>query len=548
MSDEKTQGADAAVDFCDLALDHAAAGYPVFPARQFDESEQRQAKSPYVEEWEQRATTDPEQILKWWSRWPDAVPAIPPGRVGATVIDLDTHQDRPSGLDTAALNGYQDHTAVEGTSFSGLGRHLWFRGTDYSVNGVYDGIDRKSNGGYVVVVYPLPKPEKIIDPLPDYYKGYARVSTGEASEQDAQSWVLERAGKMGALVQATVDQIPDPFTGHQNLIDVVRTLVGYGARGYQGAGTGLIEASRLWMSAEHASGDPGEEFNNALVGAIRKFGTETVPEYQKLLGEDDDAPFPGAFTSEDLLDMEFPPVEWVVPGVIPEGLTVLIANPKIGKSWMVLGIANALAHADEVWGKSTKVEKKHPVLYLALEDSKRSLQSRLKMIGAKPSRELAFIPRIDQDKILGTMKEFLELNQAKRPLVILDTLGRAMPADVNEGGYREEYRFVAQIKDMIPPGASIILVHHTNKAEHDDFMLKVSGTQGIAGAADTVVYLKRDRNETNATVLVTSREAPEQELELLLTDGKWSDGTSTPINVSGLRGAFGLGSPAPSGE
>ena len=33
-----------------------------------------------------------------------------------------------------------------------------------------------------------------------------------------------------------------------------------------------------------------------------------------------------------LLAQHFPPLKWVVPGVIPEGMTLLNAAPKVGKS------------------------------------------------------------------------------------------------------------------------------------------------------------------------------------------------------------------------
>ena len=45
-----------------------------------------------------------------------------------------------------------------------------------------------------------------------------------------------------------------------------------------------------------------------------------------------------AFDAAWLMRQHFPPTKYVVPGIIPEGLTLLVAAPKIGKSWMVLGL------------------------------------------------------------------------------------------------------------------------------------------------------------------------------------------------------------------
>jgi replicative DNA helicase len=48
-------------------------------------------------------------------------------------------------------------------------------------------------------------------------------------------------------------------------------------------------------------------------------------------------------TDAELWAKTFPPVRWAVPGIIPEGVTILAGSPKIGKSWLALGIAAAVA-------------------------------------------------------------------------------------------------------------------------------------------------------------------------------------------------------------
>ncbi|MDP2815826.1 MAG: AAA family ATPase, partial [Rectinemataceae bacterium] len=49
------------------------------------------------------------------------------------------------------------------------------------------------------------------------------------------------------------------------------------------------------------------------------------------------------FTASDLAKMVFPEPKWAVPGLLPEGLTILAGRPKRGKSWMGLGLALAVA-------------------------------------------------------------------------------------------------------------------------------------------------------------------------------------------------------------
>jgi hypothetical protein len=50
----------------------------------------------------------------------------------------------------------------------------------------------------------------------------------------------------------------------------------------------------------------------------------------------DNSPRPEAITARALQLMEFPPISYVVPGHVVEGLTLLASKPKVGKSWLAL--------------------------------------------------------------------------------------------------------------------------------------------------------------------------------------------------------------------
>ena len=74
----------------------------------------------------------------------------------------------------------------------------------------------------------------------------------------------------------------------------------------------------------------------------------------------------------ELWGKTFPAVRWAVPGLLPEGVTLLAGSPKIGKSWLALGIAVAVATGGIALG--TIPVDPGEVLYLALEDTQRRLQ------------------------------------------------------------------------------------------------------------------------------------------------------------------------------
>lgn len=81
------------------------------------------------------------------------------------------------------------------------------------------------------------------------------------------------------------------------------------------------------------------------------------------------------FSAAELMAEELPPVRWVVPGLLPEGVTLLAGKPKLGKSWLALGLGMAVASGGVALG--TKQVECGDVLYLALEDNPRRLQGRL---------------------------------------------------------------------------------------------------------------------------------------------------------------------------
>lgn len=93
-----------------------------------------------------------------------------------------------------------------------------------------------------------------------------------------------------------------------------------------------------------------------------------------------------------------------------------------------------------------------------------------------------------------------------------------------ENEYQRDYRFGAKLKKYVAamPGGTLLAVHHTNKGIHSDFQNAVSGTQGIAGAADFTAVIQRRRNEDEAVLSITGRDVPEAEYGMKFDAGLWS--------------------------
>ena len=132
------------------ALDLAAAGVPVFPAGP--------DKRPLLVGWQEKASTEPEQIRKWWLDHPAALPAIVVGRVGLIVIDCDRH---PGGND--GIKAFNRLVSANGGNLANVpmtktargGAHLFFKQPKGKALGngrgeLPDGIDVRGVGGFVI--------------------------------------------------------------------------------------------------------------------------------------------------------------------------------------------------------------------------------------------------------------------------------------------------------------------------------------------------------------------------------------------------------------
>ena len=205
-------------------------------------------------------------------------------------------------------------------------------------------------------------------------------------------------------------------------------------------------------------------------------------------------------TVSALMKMEFPDPKWMVPSIIPEGLSILSGKPKIGKSILSVNLAVAVAMGGKALGK-IQVEKSS-VLYLALEDSPRRLKKRFRkvLMNSKPPENLFVSTTFKSIKDGGLDQLDIWLKQHKDVgFVIIDTL--AIIKSRNNGHrdpYLADYDEIVKIKKIADShNIGILLIHHNRKAESEDIFDLVLGTTGITGAADTVIVLEKNKQGSN---------------------------------------------------
>ena len=235
-----------------------------------------------------------------------------------------------------------------------------------------------------------------------------------------------------------------------------------------------------------------------------------------------------AFTAAVLRTMEFPPVSYIVPGIIPEGLTILAGHPKIGKSWMALDLAIGIAMGKPVLG-GIHVEQ-GDVLYLCLEDNPRRLKRRVTKLISPFSQEwperLTLATRwrrLDQGGIQD-IEGWCDGTSAPR-LASLDTLAGVRPA---RGGsdtlYEGDYKALSDVHRLANErGIGAVALHHTRKMEADDPVDTISGSLGLnRPSRSTCLVLKRSSKGT--TLYVRGRDIEEGERAIIFgsENCKWT--------------------------
>lgn len=224
-----------------------------------------------------------------------------------------------------------------------------------------------------------------------------------------------------------------------------------------------------------------------------------------------------SFTAEELLMSDFPEPRFAVPNILAEGLNFLAGAPKLGKSWWAMGIAIAVASGGRALGQ-VPVERGE-VLYLALEDSPRRLKSRLeKMLVGDPAPEGLYF-ETEWDRLSDGGGEGIETWVKDHPacrLIVVDVFARVRPRVSDRSDrYLADYEAAQPLKAVADRhGLAVVVLHHTRKAGADDFVEMVSGTHGLAAAADTIIVCKRARGQADATLHITGRDVEEQDLAL----------------------------------
>src|SRR4051794_35253367 len=231
-------------------------------------------------------------------------------------------------------------------------------------------------------------------------------------------------------------------------------------------------------------------------------------------------------STNDIMATRFAPIKWVVPGYISEGFLVLAGRQKLGKTWLAIDMALAVATGGVAMG-SIPCEF-GDVLYIDMENGPRRIQgrintlyphertrpdlSRLEWVTEAPQLDAGFIDEL----------EHWRMSVPAPRLVVVDVLQRIKPpGSMARNAYENDYSAWAPLQHWATHhGIAVLGLHHTKKGGADDPLESLSGSNGLSACADTTLVLDSDQN--GKTLYVRGRDVEEKETALIFAGGSWS--------------------------
>lgn len=210
-------------------------------------------------------------------------------------------------------------------------------------------------------------------------------------------------------------------------------------------------------------------------------------------------------TAEELLNVDFPIREAIIPDLLNVGCYLLVGSPKIGKSYLALQIGMHVSQGIPLWDIPLQQSN---VFYLALEDSFERLHKRYaQMSNYENNKHIMFA--VESPKITNGLSSFIKdvHNSFNFRLLTIDTL-QMIRSDNPITSYKGDYNEVSVLRDLAYElNISVLLIHHTRKMVADDEFDMIAGTNGIFASADGAFILKKNKRiDKEAKLICTGRD------------------------------------------
>jgi AAA domain len=235
-----------------------------------------------------------------------------------------------------------------------------------------------------------------------------------------------------------------------------------------------------------------------------------------------------------IMATKYPPLRAVVPGYVYEGFTVLAGRQKLGKTWLAIDWAVAVATGGVAMGSIDC--NPGNVLYIDMENGPRRIQGRIKTLfpterDIPDLSKLEWVteaPQLDQGFIAEL--ERWRLSVPNPTMVSIDVLQRIKPAgSMARNAYENDYSTWAPLQQWATENRIAVLgLHHTKKGGAEDPLEALSGSNGLSACADTTIVL--DSNASGKTLYVRGRDVEEKETAVIFAGGAWT-GLGNAVDV-----------------
>lgn len=481
------------------ALWYADLGYAVFPCAPG-------RKAPATEHGLLDATTDVEQIGRWWKEQPSANVAIRTD--GLLVVDVD-------GADNPWLKDDErrDEIASAPTSQTPRGGRQYFfrqpagRAWRNTAGRLAEHVDTRANGGYVLVA------PSVVDG-----RGYAWAEEHELAVAPSRlpeppGWLTELLDALAATNGVDVGDDAsraNPIPEGQRNATLAR-LAGVMRR--VGMSQAEIFAALQQVNADRCSPPlPLREVERTAVSVARyEPDAVSVAVAENHWAQDRGSPVqPKPLSVRELLATHRTLRPPVIHGLLRRGETMnVIAPSKTGKSWLVLALAMAVATGRK-WLDTFETVTGN-VLIIDNELHPETLAHRIPQV--------AECLRIGMNEIAETMsvqslrgqlrdifslgKYFESVEPGRFGMVVLDAFYRFMPRDMDEndnGTMANIYNHVDALADRL--GCSFVLIHHSTKGNQSaKAVTDVGAGAGSQSRATDTHLVLRPHEEPGAVVL-----------------------------------------------
>ncbi len=482
-------------------------------------------KAPIPPHGFKQSTTNLEVVQLWWSQHPDDLVGL---YVGSELVVLDIDVSTEKNKDGWYSLNQHNLTPPESfnvTTLSG-GSHFFYRNVDGLRLGptvgvklpdgqILEDVDRRAGGSYVIAwSEDVPSSLDVLAPVPDWLA----VQAGKFSENgyagSVEDWFKTiKKGSPSPLVVYAKKKFPLHDISHQQLLSVTANLVGLGSSGESGIEEAITQFKAIYLQAPFNENKYQKAFDNALEGAIKKYGGASLmtPEEERQLKVDQKVEeleirqeaeriigaksFEGSkvITWEDLAEADR---AGIVESFIPwQGLSLLVGDSNIGKTFCYLDMACRIALGEPWLGKPTRQVK----ILLVLGEGKSGFLSRFQYWCEHYGYDIELIKpwlffidggNINSDQSLDLIRNYAADNACQ--LIVYDTWA-ANSGVANENDAALTAMTVSRMLTKMPT-MSHMVVHHPTKESGKKLAPNPRGSGALPAAADVVMVLYYDKD------------------------------------------------------